>query len=748
MVEPSKELQLVFDKAINDAKKLKHEYVTLEHLLYAIFCEEKFCNIVGMFGADIKYIKSNLEHYLKTNLDEIVTENDKVKPKKTHTVERVLNRAFTQVLFAGRNTIELTDVVLSMLNERKSISVFYLEKGKVDKVKFAEFLNNEIEETLLDDEEISGEARRALRAFTTNLNDQVSRGEIDPIIGRGEELEGLALALGRRQKNNVLMVGDPGVGKTAIAEGLAYNIENDQVPEFLKEYKVYNLDIGAMLAGSKYRGDFEERFKLVLSALTKQGKTIMFIDEAHMMNGAGAGGGGNSNDLANMLKPALTKGDLKVVASTTWEEYRKYFEADRALMRRFQRITVGEPSKQTTRDILLGIRKYYEKFHGTTITEEAIDSSIKLSVKYQTDKKLPDKAIDLIDIACSRFKVNNDDSKEKIVTASSIEFELAKIVDMPTERIAEKETDGLLNLEKNLKGVVYGQDKAIESIVDKVLVNQAGLKADDKPIGSFVFMGPTGTGKTETAKQLAKNLGVKLVRFDMSEYQERHSVSKLIGSPPGYVGYEENNGILITQLQESPNCVLLLDEIEKAHPDVSQILLQLMDNGKVTGSNGKVADARNCTLILTTNLGSHKAEQNTIGFTKELEQQYEDTDLKQFFAPEFRNRLDGVITFAKLGKEIMMKIVGKFLVELKDMVKDKNIALTITDDTLDYLVDKGFDPKMGARPLQRVIDKDIKRPLAREMLFGKLKNGGSLIIDYRDKEIKLDCVEDEITESA
>jgi ATP-dependent Clp protease ATP-binding subunit ClpA len=748
MVEPSKELQLVFDKAINDAKKLMHEYVTLEHLLHAIFCEEKFCNIIGMFGADIDYIKSNLEHHLKTNMSEIITENDKVKPKKTHTVERVLNRAFTQVLFAGRNNIELTDVVLSMLNERKSVSVYYLEKGGVDKVKFAEFLNDEVAEELFEDQEISGEARRALRAFTTNLNDQVKRDKIDPIIGRGEELEALALALGRRQKNNVLMVGDPGVGKTAIAEGLAYNIEHNTVPEFLKEYKVYNLDIGAMLAGSKYRGDFEERFKLVLSALTKQGKTIMFIDEAHMMNGAGAGGGGNSNDLANMLKPALTKGDLKVVASTTWEEYRKYFEADRALMRRFQRVTIGEPSKDTTREILLGIRKYYEKYHGTVITEDAIDSAIKLSVKYQPDKMLPDKAIDLIDIACSRFKVNNDASEEKIVEASNIEFELAKLVDMPAERIAEKETESLANLEKNLKGEVYGQDEAIESIVDKVLVNQAGLKADDKPIGSFVFMGPTGTGKTETAKQLAKCLGVNLVRFDMSEYQEKHSVSKLIGSPPGYVGYEENNGLLITKLQESPNCVLLLDEIEKAHADISQILLQLMDNGKVTGSNGKIADARNATLILTTNLGAREAEKNTIGFNKDFENVQDHTELKRFFSPEFRNRLDGVITFAKLGKEVMMKIVGKFLVELKDMVKDKDISITITDDTLDYLVDKGFDPAMGARPLQRVIDKDIKRKLAREMLFGKLKNGGSLTIDYRNGEIQLDCVEDEITETA
>ena len=747
MVEPSKELQLVFDKAINDAKKLQHEYVTLEHLLHAIFCEEKFCNIIGMFGADVEYVKSNLEHHLKTNMSDIITDNDKVKPKKTHTVERVLNRAFTQVLFAGRNTIDLTDVVLSMLNERKSVSTFYLEKGGIEKSKFAEFLNSEIEDGLLDDEAVSSEARRALKAFTTNLNDQVTRGKVDPIIGRGSELESLALALGRRQKNNVLMVGDPGVGKTAIAEGLAYNIENNLVPSFLKEYKVYNLDIGAMLAGSKYRGDFEERFKLVLTALTKQGKTIMFIDEAHMMNGAGAGGGRDSNDLANMLKPALTKGDLKVVASTTWEEYRKYFESDRALMRRFQRVTIGEPSKNTTRDILIGIKKYYEKFHGTTITDEAIDTAIKLSVKYQTDKKLPDKAIDLIDIACSRFKVADDDKAEKIVKSSNIEFELAKIVDMPTERIAEKETDSLANLEKNLKGVVYGQDKAIESIVDKVLVSQAGLKADDKPIGSFVFMGPTGTGKTETAKQLAKNLGVKLVRFDMSEYQERHSIAKLIGSPPGYVGYEENNGILITQLQEFPNCVLLLDEIEKAHPDVSQILLQLMDNGKVTGSNGKVADARNCTLILTTNLGSHKSEQNTIGFTKELEQPYEDTELKRYFAPEFRNRLDGVIAFGKLDKNVMIKIVGKFLLELKNMLVDKDIKVTIDDTAIDYLVEKGFDAKMGARPLQRVIDKEIKTDLSKMVLFGALKNGGVLHINITDDKIDLQVKETKLVEA-
>jgi ATP-dependent Clp protease ATP-binding subunit ClpA len=737
MVEPSSELKLVFDKSIKDAQKLKHEYVTLEHLLYAMFCEENFTNVMNMYGADVDYVKANLEHHLKTNCDDIKTDADKFKPKKTSTVERVLNRAFTQVLFAGRSHIELADVLLAVLSEKKSIAVYFLEKGGVEKSKFASFIDNEVElET--ESEEISSEARRALRAFTTNLNDQVKRGKVDPIIGRSDELEKLALALGRRAKNNVLMVGDPGVGKTAIAEGLAFKIEQDDVPNFLKEYKVYNLDIGAMLAGSKYRGDFEERFKLVLQALTKQGKTIMFIDEAHMMNGAGAGGQGNSNDLANMLKPALTKGDLKVVASTTWEEYRKYFEKDRALMRRFQRVTIDEPTPEVTKDILNGLKKYYEEYHGTIISKEAIDAAVKLSVKYQSDKKLPDKAIDLIDIACSRFKLNDDHKGDKIVAEANIQYELANIINMPAEQVAEKESENLMHLEENLKKVVYGQDEALESIVDKILVSQAGLKPDDKPVGAFVFMGPTGTGKTETAKALASNLGVKLVRFDMSEYMEKHSVAKLIGSPPGYVGHEDNAGQLITRLQENPNCVLLLDEIEKAHPDVSQILLQLMDNGMVTGSNGKEADARNCTLILTTNLGASQAEKNAIGFGDEEDFTYEDTEFKRFFAPEFRNRLDGVITFAKLGKEVMLKIVGKFLLELKNMVIDKNINITVTDEALDYLVDKGFDPKNGARPLQRVIDKEIKRPLSRQILFGDLKNGGTININFVDDSLKLE----------
>jgi len=532
-------------------------------------------------------------------------------------------------------------------------------------------------------------------------------------------------------------VGDPGVGKTAIAEGLAWNIVNGNVPLFLLDYEVYNLDIGSMLAGSKYRGDFEERFKLIIEGLEKKGKTIMFIDEAHMISGAGSGSKENSVDLANLLKPALSKGNLKVVASTTWDEYRKHFEADRALMRRFQRITVDEPTQEVAVDILKGLRKYYEEYHGAEILDAAIQSAVKLSVKYQADKKLPDKAIDLIDQACSRFKIKDVPEEERSVDEENIQFELAKTVKLPEETIAEKENDRLAELESNLKKSIYGQDEAIEKVVDKILVAQAGLKEENKPVGSFVFMGPTGCGKTETARQLAEQMGTELVRFDMSEYQEKHSVAKLIGSPPGYVGYEDNAGVLITKLQENPGCVLLLDEIEKAHPDVSQILLQMMDNGKITGSNGKEADAKNSIVILTTNLGARDAEKNTIGFTDFQEKEYDDTALKEFFAPEFRNRLDAVVTFAKLSKETMIKIVGKFLLELKGMVSDKSIDIDITNDALDHLVDVGFDPKMGARPLQRVIDREIKSPLSRKMLFGELREGGNVVIDFKHDEIVL-----------
>ena len=732
MVEPSDNLQAVFERAIETAKKLHHEYLTIEHLLFAMLLEEGFASTVTGFGANAEDMKKDLTDYLQNKCGEITIPDVVVKPKKTQAVERVLNRAFTQVLFNGRQRIEPTDIFLAMIGEKRSWAQFYIQKANIDKDKFNDFINNNVEEG--DDEAPTDtNSDRALSAYTTNLNDQVTKNKVDPVIGRIDELENIALSLGRRSKNNVILVGDPGVGKTAIAEGLAYNIVKGAVPDFLKDYKVYSLDISAMLAGSKYRGDFEERFKQVLKGLTKKGKTVLFIDEAHMISGAGSAGN-SANDLANMMKPALSKGNIKVVASTTWEEYRKHFEKDRALMRRFQRITVDEPTIEMTKQILKGIKKYYEGFHNVKIRDDAIDASIKLSVKYQADKKLPDKAIDLIDLACSRFNLKI--SEDRTIGEREVQFELSKLVNLPEEQVAETESANLSTLQGKLEKEVYGQDLAITEVVDKIMVAQAGLKSENKPIGSFVFMGPTGCGKTETAKSLAKHLGVKLLRFDMSEYQEKHSISKLIGSPPGYVGFEENAGLLITQIQENPNAVLLFDEVEKSHPDVTTVLLQMMDNGFITGSNGKRADCRNLILILTTNAGASDAEKNVIGFGTQ-EKDYSDKDLKKFFTPEFRNRLDGIMTFNKLGKETMTKIITKFMDELRAQVKEKGIKIKLDKESTNWLITKGFDPKMGARPLQRVIDKEIKRPLAKLMLFGDLKSGGLLSITVNEDKLVL-----------
>ena len=741
MLEPSEELQNVFEKALEIAASFMHEYLTIEHLTIAIITEEKFLEFIKDYPGDLNYVRANLEHFVSNNLASIVGTNKKVKPQKTSSVERCLNRAFTQVLFNGRQKIEVNDLLLSILSEKKSHAVFYLNKAGFNKAQFAEYVDTET--ISVDEENFSGnQIDKMLAQYTTNLNQQVEKNKIDPVIGRDIEIESIVLALGRRNKANVIMVGDPGVGKTAIAEGLAFKIVNGDIPEFLHDHTLYNLDIGSLLAGSKYRGEFEERLKAVIKAIEKKGKAIVFIDEAHMMNGAGSSSN-NPNDMANMLKPALSKGAIKVIASTTWEEYRKHFEKDRALMRRFQRVTVDEPSMEVTIDILKGIRKYYEKFHTAEITDEALENSVKLSVKYLTDKKLPDKAIDLIDLACSRFKL--DPNSERVVRKSNIEFELSKMVKLPVEAVAETESEGLAMLESNMKSKVFGQDAAINDVLDKIFIARAGLKSPTKPIGSFLFVGPTGCGKTETAKQLADNLAVKLVRFDMSEYQEKHSVAKLIGSPPGYVGFDDNAGQLITKIQESPNCVLLLDEIEKAHPDVTNVLLQIMDNGQVTGSNGKVADCRNLILIMTSNLGAKDAERATIGFSSEDRYNDNDDAMKSFFAPEFRNRLDGIIKFNKLAKTSMTMIVYKFVGDLNDLVREKNVKVVLTLDGIELLINRGFDPKMGARPLSRIIDQEIKKPMSREMLFGKLKNGGTVTVDARNNDVKL--VIEEVTDA-
>jgi ATP-dependent Clp protease ATP-binding subunit ClpA len=739
MLEPNSDLEAMFERAVSVATKQQHEYITLEHFLYSMVLDQKFNELLKNFGAEVDQLKKNLEKFIETDLADIKTANPNQKPKKTNTVERMLNRAFTQVLFSGRQTIEPVDCFISLFSEKKSFANFFMRKAKIDKDKFIDYVNSEV---VHEGQEVgdasSTQLERMLVQYCANLNNKVKQKKVDPVIGREKEIEDMQLILARRQKSNVMLIGDPGVGKTAIAEGLAKKIVEGNVPTFIQDHTVYSLDISAMLAGSKYRGDFEERLKMVLAALEKKGKCILFIDEAHMMSGAGAVNGG-SNDMANMLKPALGKGVLKVIASTTWEEFRKHFEKDRALMRRFQRVTIDEPSEVLAIKIIKGLKKYYEKHHGVKITNQAVIDSVKYSIKYMTDKKLPDKAIDLIDCACARFKIK--DIEGGIVDHDEIVFEVSKAANLPVERIAAKEDRSLKDLDKNMRGKVFGQESAIEILLDKIYIAQAGLKSINRPVGNFLFVGPTGVGKTETAKVLAASLDVQLVRFDMSEYQEQHSVAKFIGAPPGYVGFEDNAGQLITKLQEHPNAVILFDEIEKAHPSVANILLGLMDNGFVTGSNGKVADGRNAIIIMTSNLGAADAEKNAVGFGS-LERDDDSKDaINTFFKPEFRNRLDGIIKFGKLDHNTMAKIVKKFIDELNGLLKDKHVAVKLNVEAAELLIKKGFNRKMGARPLARTIDEMIKKPLSKEILFGNLTNGGIVEVGCDKDKIVLKYVE-------
>lgn len=746
MIEPSQHLHNIFNHAVEVAKKLNHEYITVEHLVYCILCDQESFTMIDNFGANANYIKSNLDHYLKNNLKEITSTTTVDKPKKTTSVERVLNRCFTQVLFSGRQRMEVADVIISVLAEKNSFGYYFLNKGGLTKEKFVKYFQENI---VVEEEQESipvttnNQVERILNQFCTNLSLAAKQRKIDPVIGRDEEIEKIQLVLARRNKSNVLMVGEPGVGKTAIAEGLARKIFEKKVPKFIQDHTVYTLDISALLAGSKYRGDFEERIKAVFTALERKGKIILFIDEAHMMQGAGAANQ-SSNDMSNMLKPILTKKSMKIIASTTWEEYRKHFEKDRALMRRFQRVTIDEPNEELSIKILKGLKKYYEKHHVVKITDAAIEQAVKLSMKYMSDKKLPDKAIDILDCAAARYKLKDEDvmeGVEQIVDIEQVAYELSKMINMPLEIVAQKESKNLADLENNMKAAVLGQDKAVDTLLDKIFVSQAGMKSPNKPVGAFLFLGPTGCGKTETAKQLAEKMGMQLVRFDMSEYQEKHSVARLIGAPPGYVGYEDNAGQLITKLQEHPNCILLLDEIEKSHPDVSNILLQFMDNGFVTGSNGKQADGRNCILIMTSNLGASDNERNTIGFG-DLERDGEDDKaIKKFFPPEFRNRLDAVVKFGRLSLETVEKIVHKFINELNLQLKDKNIEIIPSVESVKWLAENGYDKKMGARPLSRLIDNKVKSPLSRRVLFGDLINGGNVHITLVDNDLVFEITE-------
>lgn len=743
MLEPNKTLASMFETAIHAAIDRKHEYITLEHFLYGIVSDSTFSEYLISFGANTKDLHQDLTKFLDSDLLDIATLAAGDKPKKTNTVERMLNRAFTQVLFSGRQLIEPEDCILSLFSEKQSHAAYFMRKANIDKDKFIEFITSSSNSSGPESSETTTDAQtrsldKILKQFCTNLSERAVNKQIDPVIGRDIEIEELSLVLARRYKSNVMLLGDPGVGKTAVVEGVARRIHEGKVPGFIKDHNVYSLDISALLAGSKYRGDFEERLKLVISALEKKSNCILFIDEAHMMSGAGASTG-SSNDMSNMLKPMMSRGTIKVIASTTWEEYRKHFEKDRALMRRFQRVTIAEPDEATAIKIVKGIKKYYEKHHSVKITNQAVTDAVKYSIKYMTDKKLPDKALDLIDCAGARFKLR--DEVGGTVDHDEILFEVAKITGLPLDQIAAKDNKNLRDLDKNMRAKVFGQDKAINLLLDKIFISQAGLKNHNKPVGSFLFTGSSGTGKTEICKALASSLGSKLVRFDMSEFQEKQTVSKFLGSPPGYVGFDDNAGQLITKLQEHPNCVLLLDEVEKAHPDVLTIFLQLMDNGFVTGANGKIADGRNAIIIMTSNIGAADADKNGVGFSS-LERSSDNTEaINRFFAPEFRNRLDGIIQFAKLEHETMVLVVKKFISELNALLKDRNVQVKLSTDAVNLLIERGFDRKLGARPLQRTIDTLIKQPLSKEILFGKLVDGGIVEVNVENKEIKLEYLE-------
>lgn len=738
MLSTNPEIDHILSEATNIAKELKHEYVTVEHLMLALIKYKPFNELLSNYGADVDGLVQDIELYL-IGLSSIVSKNDNTEPKKTHAIERLFNRAFTQVLFSARTHVQVIDIFVSIHAEGNSYAHYFMIKYGLDRNRVVDFYNKNYSEDVNRRQLNSSKIDQFLEQYCTNLNKQVKDGLIDPVIGREFELDEITEVLAKRNKSNVLMVGDPGVGKTAIAEGLAKNIVEGNVPDYLLGYTVYNLDIGSLLAGSKYRGEFEEKLQDVIKGLKTKGKCILFVDEAHQMRGAGAGSQ-SSVDFSNMIKPALSKGQIKVIASTTWEEYTQSFEKDRALMRRFQRITIDEPTPEVAKQILRGLRDKFEEFHSGTISDDAIDAAVELSVRYQSDKKLPDKAIDLIDSCCARLKIKTVDFT---VTRSHIIDTISKFTKIPVEQIGQAQSaTGIVNLESKIKTKLYGQDTAVDAVLEKIYVARAGLKALNKPVGNFLFLGPTGTGKTELAKLLAENLGMKLLRYDMSEYQEKHSVAKLIGAPPGYVGYDDGNlggGLLISDVEKSPNSVILMDEIEKAHPDVSNILLSLMDEGMITSSNGKKADCRNCIVILTSNLGAAANERNNIGFGRDLQKTDEDDKaVKDFFKPEFRNRLDGIVKFAKLDNISIRKIVGKFVNEINDLLTDRQIRVRLSEAAVDRVIELGFDSKMGARPLQRKINDMIKVPLSKKILFDNLGPNTIVTVDYQDGEITFD----------
>jgi ATP-dependent Clp protease ATP-binding subunit ClpA len=709
----------IVNTATNIAVSLKHGYVLTEHVLLAMLKHNGFRKVLEKYGTPVDNLESELTGYLISQVS-LVTERNE-PPRKTNALERVFNRALTQVLFTGRRTINILDLYLAIMSETNSHAHYYLLKYNVRKQEFAEFWQKHASTTTT---ELSvSKADEILEEHCINLSRHAAEGILEPMIGRDSELEEMITVLARKFKANVLMVGDPGVGKTAIIDGLAQQIHADNVPEFLKGAEVWGVEIGSLLAGCKYRGEFEEKFEEVINALKTKKNCVLFIDEAHTMMGAGTGGS-SSLDFANMIKPAITSGNLKVIASTTWEEYYESFERDRALMRRFHRVSIGEPDDATTEQILIGISPRLESFHDVMIDTEAMMAAVELSGRYVHDRKNPDKSIDLLDGACAAQRVK--DQGTVTVTKDMIMAQVSRVTGVPLDRLQNERSVKIVELESNVKQLLYGQNEAVDTVLERVYINFSGIGNPKKPVASFLFLGPTGTGKTELAKLLAENLDMQLLKYDMSEFQEKHSIASLIGAPPGYVGFDDGNvggGKLISDVSKNPFSILLFDEIEKAHPDVVNIMLQMLDEAKITSSGGKSVDVKNCIIIMTSNLGARDNETNNIGFGKLLEKSgEEDRAMKEFFKPELRNRIDAVCKFNKLDQLAIKKVVLKFTKELQQSLYAKNIKLTFADHVIDMLAQKGYDPKMGARPLSRKIDELIRVPLSKKILFEQIKD--------------------------
>ena len=742
-----RKIEQIVERTFNLSKDYKHQYVQVEHLLAIILDAEEVEDILMDLGVEAKEISRELYAYLE---QEIESQSEEKDPKKTVMLERVFNRAFTQALFNGRSSLDPRDLFISILSEKQSPACYMLSVYGITRESVVQYLSDpeiqEIPNNVTSNKPSKQE--RLLKKFCANLNEQAATGEIDPIVGREEQLEALTQTIARRKKNNVVLVGESGVGKTAIAEGLAYLINEDSVPDIIKDHTVYSLDIGALLAGTKFRGDFEERLKEVLDILESRDNTILFIDEIHMIMGAGNAGQG-AMDVANLLKPALQKGKLRCIGSTTYEEYREHFEKDKALNRRFYKVDVPEPTPEDAKRIIVNSIPAYELYHNIAYTQDALHGAVDLTHQYWHNKFLPDKAFDVLDAAAARQKLLPAEQQKPVLELDDIRYEVARMTRIPIDQLvltkdSEYKKEQQIDIEQALRVKVFGQDEALERLADSIYIAKAGLKDPNKPIGNYLFTGPTGVGKTETAKQLSEIMSMELIRFDMSEYQERHTVAKLIGAPPGYVGYGEGgqgSGLLINKLEEHPNCILLLDEIEKAHPDVSNVLLQIMDNGMITSSDGKSVSARNAIVILTSNLGARDAEKNLIGFGQGKNESANEEAVNSFFAPEFRNRLDAVVQFKKLNQKLMYSVTEKFIKELDAMLEPRNIVLEYDQEVIEWLTAKGFTETMGARPMARVINEKIKKPLAKQILFGQDVDLVKLSIMEDDINIQTDKVQ-------